>query len=88
MTQRLAKVPEKEELRTLLAEVIDVDVALIEDHTSFVEDLGVDSLIALELVVVLEKKFGVRFAEPEMRKVATVQDTYDLLLAKLSAGTA
>jgi len=88
MTQRLAKVPEKEELRTLLAEVIDVDVALIDDHTSFVEDLEVDSLIALELVVVLEKKFGVRFAEPEMRKVRTVQDTYDLLLAKLSAGTA
>ncbi|GAB3117070.1 hypothetical protein GCM10027160_27030 [Streptomyces calidiresistens] len=74
---------DREELRELLAETIDADVAEIRDGADFVESLGVDSLMALEVVVVLERRYGIKFAETEMRSVRTLESTYDLLCQKL-----
>ncbi|MDG9720232.1 acyl carrier protein [Streptomyces sp. DH24] len=75
---------DREELRRLLAETIDADTADVQDDTDFVETLGVDSLMALEVVVVLERKYGVKFAETEMRSVRTLGSAYDLVRAKLA----
>ncbi|QTR06016.1 acyl carrier protein, partial [Saccharothrix algeriensis] len=51
----------------------------------FIEDLGVDSLMALEVMVVLEKKYGVKIAESELREVTNLKKAYDLLTEKLKA---
>ncbi|CAL9339074.1 MULTISPECIES: acyl carrier protein [Streptomyces] len=74
---------DREELRELLAETIDADVAEVRDGADFVETLGVDSLMALEVVVVLERKYGVKFTETEMRSVRTLDSAYDLVRQKL-----
>ncbi|GGY31236.1 acyl carrier protein [Streptomyces anulatus] len=74
---------DKEELRTTLADVIDVAPAEIGDSTDFLDDLGVDSLLLLELVVVLEKRYRVKFSEQEMRTARTFRDAYALLGGKL-----
>jgi acyl carrier protein len=76
-------VPDKEELRQTLADVIDVPAADIADTTDFVDELEVDSLLVLELVVVLERKYQVRFTEQEMRTARTLRDAHDLLAGKL-----
>lgn len=73
---------EKEGLRVTLAGVIDVDPGRVADHTEFITDLGVDSLLALEVVVVLEKRYQVRFSEDEMRAATTLQRIYELLVHK------
>jgi acyl carrier protein len=75
---------DREELRQLLAETIDADVADVQDDTDFVESLGVDSLMALEVVVVLERKYGIKFAETEMRSVRTLGSAYEVVHAKLA----
>ncbi|MEU5365826.1 phosphopantetheine-binding protein [Streptomyces sp. NPDC005925] len=80
-TQPLAE-PDKEELRRTLADVIDVEPADIGETTDFVDDLEVDSLLLLELVVVLEKKYGVKFSEDEMRTARTLRDAHALLVSK------
>ncbi|MFD4035295.1 acyl carrier protein [Streptomyces sp. NPDC058637] len=75
---------DREELRTLLADTIDADVSDVGDDTDFVDRLGVDSLMALEVVVVLERKYGIKFAEQEMRTVRTLNSAYGEVLRKLA----
>lgn len=74
---------DRERLRTIVAEVLDLEPDDVTDDASFIDDLGVDSLMALEIVVVLEKQFGVRFAETELRQVTSLGQAYDLVAAKL-----
>ncbi|MBU7597315.1 acyl carrier protein [Streptomyces sp. P38-E01] len=74
---------DREELRKLLADTIDTDVSEVSDDADFVEALGVDSLMALEVVVVVERKYGIKIAETEMRSVRTLESTYELVHNKL-----
>ncbi|MEV5016067.1 acyl carrier protein [Streptomyces sp. NPDC053780] len=74
---------DKEQLRDLVAEVLDLEVADVTDDAHFVDDLDVDSLMALEITVRLEREYGVRLAENELSAITTLQGTYDLLQGKL-----
>ncbi|WP_049579673.1 acyl carrier protein [Streptomyces sp. SBT349] len=76
---------DKEELRTTIAQVLDVEVAELTDDASFTDDLEVDSLMALEVVVVLEKTYGLRLDETELRSVTSLDSAYRLLSGRLSA---
>ncbi|MFE9635245.1 acyl carrier protein [Streptomyces sp. NPDC006463] len=79
---------EKEELRSLVAEVLDVEVADVTDTARFVDDLEVDSLMALEVVVVLEKKYGIKLPESDLKYIVNLQSAYELLLGKLDTARA
>ncbi|KES03008.1 polyketide-8 synthase acyl carrier protein [Streptomyces toyocaensis] len=74
---------DREHLRHLLAETIDADVADVGDDTDFVHTLGVDSLMALEVVVVLERTYGIKFTEAEMSTVRTLDSAYETVRGKL-----
>lgn len=76
---------DKEELRITVADVLDVDPVSVTDEANFVEDLEVDSLMALEVMVVLEKRYQVRLDESELKEVTCLQRAYDLLASKLGA---
>jgi acyl carrier protein len=86
MSAVVVRTIDKEELREVVAEVIDVETAEVLDDAGFVDDLGVDSLMALEIVVVLEKKYGVKLGESELKKISTLQGAYDIMRAKLREG--
>ncbi|GAB3897809.1 acyl carrier protein [Kibdelosporangium lantanae] len=73
-----------EDLRQTLADTMDVDVQELRDDADFIEDVGVDSLMALEVLAVLEKKYGVRFVEQEMRELRTFTDAHRMLTIKLT----
>lgn len=73
------------ELRALVAGVMDVDADSFEDEAHFMEDLGVDSLMAMEIMVALEKKYRVKFTEPELRRITCLRNVHELLLAKQGA---
>ncbi|AJZ85773.1 acyl carrier protein [Streptomyces antimycoticus] len=72
-----------DELRTFVADVLDVDEEDVTDDADFVKTLGVDSLMALEVMVVLEKKYSVKLAEREMKDITTLRKVHDLLASKL-----
>lgn len=74
---------DKAELRSLIADVIDIDAEKVGDQSDFVDDLEVDSLMALEVVVVLEKHYGVKLVESELKQVTCLANAYDLLSGKL-----
>ncbi|MEU8409485.1 acyl carrier protein [Micromonospora sp. NPDC048842] len=74
---------DKEELRGRIATVLDIDPAEVTDDAHFAEDLEVDSLLALEITVRLEREYGVKLDEKELAAVTSLQATYDLLNRKL-----
>jgi 3-oxoacyl-[acyl-carrier-protein] synthase II len=75
-----------DDLRNTVAMVLDVDVSEVTDDASFVEDLGGDSLLAMEIVVVLEKKYQIKFAEDELAELTSLPKAYELLASKLADG--
>ncbi|MFD9622359.1 acyl carrier protein [Streptomyces virginiae] len=72
-----------DQLRKEIASVLDIEAADVIDDADFFEDLGVDSLLALEMVVRLERTYGVEITEMDTREVTTLRNTYDLLTSKL-----
>lgn len=74
---------EQEQLREVVADALDVNVEELTDQALFVEDLGVDSLVALELAVTLERCYSVKIEESEIITIRRFPDIRALLVAKL-----
>ncbi|KJS52822.1 acyl carrier protein [Streptomyces rubellomurinus] len=72
-----------DELRTTVADVLDVDESELTDEADFVNEVGVDSLMAMEVMVVLERKYGVTLGEEELKQVTCLKKAHDLLADKL-----
>ncbi|MFI5763612.1 acyl carrier protein [Streptomyces sp. NPDC051563] len=72
-----------EDLRTLIAEILDVDTAEVTDTADFREDLDVDSLLALEILVTLERKYRVKMGESNLQLMRSLKAVHGLLAEKL-----
>lgn len=71
----------KEKLRTIVAEVSEIDE--IPDQTPFSE-LGIDSMMALEIVSEVERTYKVCVPEEELRQLTNFQAVYDLFSSKIN----
>ena len=74
--------PMKEELRALISEISEMDD--IPDDVSF-KDLGIDSMMGVEIVAAIERQYKVKIADAELEKISTLQNSYELVKAKLDA---
>ncbi len=70
------------ELRSIFTEITEIDD--IADDKSL-KDLGVDSMMALEIVTAIEKKYAIKIEESELNQVATLQKAGVLVANKLGA---
>lgn len=68
-----------EKVKTLLAEQLELDENEIQLDSSFVEDLGADSLDVVEMLMLLEEEFDVTVPDEEAEKFRTVRDVVDFL---------
>ena len=69
------------EINAILVEQFELKPeSLKEPETNLRDDLGLDSLDAVDLVVTMEKKFGCRIKEAEAREVRTLGQLYDCVL--------
>lgn len=62
----------EERVTNIVAETMGVDKAQIKPETSFVNDLGADSLDTVELVMELEDEFDVSISDEDAEKIQTV----------------
>lgn len=74
----------REELVALVADLLDLNPESITDDAHFIDDLGVDSLLALELAVALERRFKIKIESTEIVDVETLRDVTALLERKLT----
>ena len=62
----------KERVYKITAEQLGVENSKISDESSFMDDLGADSLDTVELVMALEDEFGCEIPDGEAEKIRTV----------------
>ena len=69
----------KKQVKTQVAEIAELDEKDIRDEARFSEDLGVDSMMALEIIASLEKKYKIVIPEDKIPTVRSLQNVYELL---------
>ena len=66
-----------EKIRDIIVEQLGVDESQVTLESSFVEDLGADSLDIVELIMALEDAFDVEIPDSDAEKIATVGDAVE-----------
>jgi acyl carrier protein len=69
-------------VKKIISEQLGVAEADVKPESSFVNDLGADSLDTVELVMALEEEFGVEIPDEDAEKIATVQNAIDYIKTK------
>ena len=73
-----------EKVKTIVAERLRVPRENLTEASSFVDDLGADSLDQAELVMELEDEFNFQIPEDEAQSIKTVKDAVEYIIAKMN----
>ncbi|MDF1821790.1 MAG: acyl carrier protein [Alcanivoracaceae bacterium] len=71
----------EERVAKIIVEQLGVKAEDVKAESSFVEDLGADSLDTVELVMALEEEFETEIPDEEAEKISTVQAAVDYIKA-------
>ena len=68
----------EKEIRSLVAGILEIDEDKITPDARFVEDLGMDSMMALEILASVEKKYKLRIPESYLTKVTSLSNMLEI----------
>ncbi len=68
-----------ERVKKIVIEHLGVEPSKVTDSSSFIDDLGADSLDTVELVMAFEEEFSVEIPDDAAEKILTVQDAIDYI---------
>jgi acyl carrier protein len=69
----------EEKVKQIIVDQLGVEPADVTSTSSFVDDLGADSLDRVELVMALEETFDIEIPDEAAEKIATVKDAVDYI---------
>lgn len=75
---------EFEKLKKIIAEVLNVDEEEISMETTFVDDLGADSLDVFQIIMGLEEEFDIEIPNEEAEKIVTVGNAVEQIKSALN----
>ncbi len=75
----------EERVKKIVVEQLGVNENEVTPASSFVDDLGADSLDTVELVMALEEEFGCEIPDEQAEKISTVQQAIDYINSQLTA---
>ena len=61
-------------VKKIVADHLGIDEAKVNEDSSFIDDLGADSLDTVELVMAFEEEFGSEISDSDAEKILTVGD--------------
>ncbi|MBO4427128.1 MAG: acyl carrier protein [Bacteroidales bacterium] len=73
-----------EKINAFLVEDFEIEEGKLLPEANFKKDLGIDSLDIVDVVVMVDKAFGVKIKAEDLRTVTTLQAFYDFIDAKLN----
>jgi acyl carrier protein len=79
MSQRLEMTERLEELREIVAEVLELEPEELTDSGDFVDEYGADSLRAIEILARIEKKYKVEIPQSELPKMRNLTLVHELV---------
>jgi acyl carrier protein len=71
----------EERVKQIVVEQLGVKEEEVSGESSFVDDLGADSLDTVELVMALEEEFNIEILDEDAEKITTVQHAMDYINA-------
>lgn len=72
---------EFEKLQKIISEVLNIEPDEITMDTTFVDDLGADSLDVFQIIMGIEEEFDIEIANDAAEKIVTVKDAVDQIKA-------
>ena len=76
----------EQRVKKIVAEQLGVNETEIKNESSFVDDLGADSLDTVELVMALEEEFETEIPDEQAEKITTVQQAIDFVNSNAKKG--
>src|SRR5438132_13809890 len=76
------------DIKRLIAEVTEREPDEISDTALFADELGVDSLMAMEVMVAVDKKYKINIPEDEFAKIRNVNDTVEVVQRHMGGAVA
>jgi len=73
-----------QDIKELIASVTGLDAAQLTPEAKFWEDLGVDSIKAIEITVAMEKKFKIRVKDEQVAQITTVAKAVEIVQEALN----
>jgi acyl carrier protein len=73
-----------EKVKEIISKQLGVNASEITPESSFVEDLGADSLDTVELVMAFEETFNIEIPDEDAEKIAKVKDAIEYIKNKQS----
>ena len=74
----------EKDVRAIISEVTEVEQEKITPDAKFVEDLGMDSMMALEILAAIEKKYKIQIPEDKLISLKDLKGAIDLTKGYLS----
>jgi acyl carrier protein len=72
-------------INLMLIEEFEIEESQIRDDARFKEDFDIDSLDFVDLVVIIEKNFGIKVKGEEMVQIKTLGDFYNFILVRINS---
>ena len=66
-------------LLEVLKDVVTNDESKLTPEAKLIDDLGCDSLSAVEITMMLEEKLNINIDDDEVAKIVTIQDTMNII---------
>jgi acyl carrier protein len=73
-----------DKVKKIVADHLGIEVEKVTEQSSFIDDLGADSLDTVELVMAFEEEFGSEISDSEAEKILTVGDAIKFISSKSS----
>ena len=69
----------EQRVKKIVSEQLGTDAANVKNESSFIDDLGADSLDTVELVMALEEEFDLEIADEDAEKISTVNEAVEYI---------
>jgi acyl carrier protein len=74
----------EEELRAIIAEIVEIEPEKVTPEANFVEDLGMDSMMALEILASIEKRYKLKIPDEKLTKITNLTQVIELVTEYLN----
>ena len=74
---------EFEKIKSIIADVLNIDADIITEDTTFVDDLGADSLDVFQIIMGIEEEYDIEMDNDAVEKIHTVGDAAEAVRATI-----